>query len=176
MQLKHIAIGCIALILISTAACVPPQQETADQKEAHATAQLAAEASMEVGMPGIKNFTEKRLVAMLYELRDQEDFATYTYIVDMHGNLHLFCESMGFGIPYAVQFSNPMRTVGKWHNYGVEQLPQPEPNGLFMPDSLSATWIMCADGENVRPVYVEPQIIVSPFPLKGGGPVERPGG
>ena len=46
-------------------------------------------------------------------------------------------------------------------------MPQADPNGLFMPSGLSATWLMMIDqrtGE-ARPVYVEPQIIVSPFPL-----------
>jgi hypothetical protein len=46
--------------------------------------------------------------------------------------------------------------------------PQPEPNGLFMPDNVSATWILCLDEENsgVRPVYSEPELIVSPFELQ----------
>jgi hypothetical protein len=46
-------------------------------------------------------------------------------------------------------------------------LPQPEPNGLFMPPDSEATWIMCSDGSGgVRPVYSEPRLVVSPFPLK----------
>lgn len=47
-------------------------------------------------------------------------------------------------------------------------MPQSEPNGLFMPDSLSATWLMMIDPDTgePRPVYVEPLIIVSPFKLK----------
>jgi hypothetical protein len=37
-----------------------------------------------------------------------------------------------------------------------------------MPDGLSATWVMLKgpDGK-VKPVYIEPQIIVSPFKLTG---------
>lgn len=40
-------------------------------------------------------------------------------------------------------------------------------NGLFMPQGLSATWLMMIDPQTnePRPVYVEPEIIVSPFPL-----------
>lgn len=44
---------------------------------------------------------------------------------------------------------------------------QPEPNGLYMPDSTSATWVICLgeDGD-LDPVYVEPQIIVSLTPME----------
>jgi len=35
-----------------------------------------------------------------------------------------------------------------------------------MPDGLSATWLMMIDKDGKsRPVYIEPEIIVSPFPL-----------
>jgi len=46
-------------------------------------------------------------------------------------------------------------------------LPQADPNGLFMPTSSSATWLMMIDPETnkPRPVYIEPEIIVSPFRL-----------
>ncbi|MFH1472962.1 MAG: hypothetical protein ABIF06_00920 [bacterium] len=150
-------------------ACEMAPSNDADEQQAAATSQMTAQANMEVGMPGITNFQERKLVKMLYELRDQENFSTYTYIVNMQGELLLFCESVGYGIPYAVQFSNPIRTVDTWRGNGyIEQLPQAEPNGLFMPDALSATWVMCVNPNNPgtpRPVYVEPQIVVSPFKL-----------
>jgi hypothetical protein len=36
-----------------------------------------------------------------------------------------------------------------------------------MPEGLSATWVMLVDPKTgePRPVYVEPSILVSPFPL-----------
>lgn len=157
-----------ALLVAAMMACGVPQAPDADELQADATVAIAQEANMQVGMPGISNFQERKLVKYLYELRDQADFATYTYIVDLQAGLHLFCESIGYGIPYAVQFSNPVRTVQYLYQGGIEQLPQPEPNGLFMPDALSATWVMCLDPETKapRPIYVEPQIVVSPFKLK----------
>lgn len=50
--------------------------------------------------------------------------------------------------------------------YKVGKMPQPEPNGLFMPDNLSATWVFLVgkDG-HPHPVYVEPRIMVSPFKI-----------
>jgi len=36
---------------------------------------------------------------------------------------------------------------GKWREQGMTTIPQPDPNGLFMPDGLSATWLMMIDPE-----------------------------
>jgi hypothetical protein len=138
----------------------------ADREMAQQTSASMAEAQAQTGMPGIINWQERKLVRMLYELRDQESFSTFTYTVDMNGNKHLLCQSVGYGIPYAVQFSNPERRRGRYAD--SPNIPQPEPNGLFMPDALSATWIMCSVGGEVKPVYVEPSIIVSPVPLETG--------
>ena len=56
--------------------------------------------------------------------------------------------------------------VTSWETVNYKTL-KPEPNGLFMPEGLSATWLLMIDPKTnePRPVYVEPQIIVSPFPL-----------
>lgn len=37
-----------------------------------------------------------------------------------------------------------------------------------MPEGPAATWVMCVDeaGDDVKAVYVEPEIIVSPIQLK----------
>lgn len=125
-----------------------------------ATEQAMQEANARVGMPGIKNFTERRFAKLLFELRDQE-MATYTYIVDMNGRYHFICNSIGYGIPYSVQYTNPMRSERGYQTSIA--LPQADPNGLFMPQGLSATFVMCAVDGEYRPVYVEPPILVSPF-------------
>jgi hypothetical protein len=76
-----------------------------------------------------------------------------------------------------VQFTNPEKVVvnkfrGNANGYGgvYGTLPQADPNGLFMPDGLSATWILLVgpDGE-AHPVYVESEILVSPFSLHDVG-------
>ena len=143
------------------------QKDTADSKQAKATAQSLAEADRQIGMPAITNYQERRLAKMIFELRDQEGLTTYAYIVNhMTGELVFIGKCIGFGLPYSVQYTNPTKrlhsSAGGWY-----QMPQADPNGLFMPQGLSATWLMMVDpgtGE-ARPVYVEPQIIVSPFPL-----------
>ena len=153
----------IAALLLSLAACEEPRPN-ADRATAAQTERLMQEANAQAGLPAISNYTEKKFAKMIYELRDQE-ITTYTYTVNMNGDRRLLCESVGYGLPYTVQYSNPTRTV-RTTSYGVEQLPQPEPNGLFMPDGLGPTWVLCSDGKGgVRPVYAEPELLVSPFPL-----------
>ena len=136
---------------------------------------MVADGRMQTGMPAIVNFQELKLAKMIYELRDAEDLLCYAYIVNLNGDLIFVGECIGYGLPYSVQFSNPERvwmehdysgTTGSSNDIGGT-IPQPEPNGLFMPEGLSATWIMLIDpstGEP-RPVYFEPTIVVSPFPL-----------
>ena len=138
---------------------------TADKVQRQATEQAMAEANRQVGMPDIINFTERKLARDILELRDQADLATFTYIVDMHGKLHFLGHSIGYGLPYSVQFTNPEKFTG--YHGAPYSMPQADPNGLFMPDGLSATWILLVDQKSgeAKPVYVEPQILVSPIRL-----------
>ena len=106
---------------------------------------------------------------MIYELRDQEKMICYAYLwTEFNGKLVYFGKCMGYGIPYATQFSNPQKREhdgGYSVEYGYE-LPQAEPNGLYMPADAEGTWLLMIDdkGES-HPVYCEPRVIVSPFPL-----------
>lgn len=134
----------------------------AEREQSKQTNQLQDEANRQVGMPDIVNFQERRFAKQILEMRDQA-ITTYTYVIDMNGRKHFICESVGYGLPYSVQFTNPEKrsrfTEGT-------NLPQADPNGLYMPDGLSATWVLCSDGnKGVKPVYVEPEIIVSPFKM-----------
>ncbi len=113
---------------------------------------------------------------MLYELRDDPKLTTIAYIVDLNGKLHKVCDAMGYGFPYATQFTNPQ--CDTYYGSGGAssgtsthfQMPQPEPNGLFMPPTAEGTWIMCAgDKGQIDPVYVEPRVVVSPHRLHASG-------
>ena len=143
---------------------------SADKQEQAKTEAITAQAVAQVGMPGVTNFTEKRLVRKLYELRDQE-IATYTYMPDMNGKLWHVCDSVGFGLPYGVQFSNPEKLVNPYSTSasGWLTIPQAEPNGLYMPPGAEGTWVMCGAKGDVKPVYVEPRVVVSSFPLRSSG-------
>lgn len=164
--MKKLILALTTLTVV--AACDPaPRAQSSDQIQAQQAERLAREAAQQVGAPGITNFTEKRLVRWLYELRDEPNYRTYSYIVTMTGDLIKICDSVGYGINASIQFSNPEKKVGAdlGQYNGHVLMPQAEPNGLFMPEGLAATYVMCVDGEDVSAVYVEPEVIVSPFPL-----------
>ena len=160
-------IAVIALASVALAACEPikPSSDTV-QKQAQEI--LAQEGNMQVGMPAITNFTEKRLAKMLFELRDNPKITTVTYITTLDGKLVKLCDSVGYGLPYAVQYTNPQKIATSAHSYGYAILPQADPNGLFMPSSADGTWVMCLDPvkKDVKAVYVEPRVVVSPFELR----------
>jgi hypothetical protein len=138
---------------------------TADRKEQARQEVVQAESIRQAGIPTITNFTEKKLLKWIYELRDQEKLTTYTYIVDMNGKLHFLCESIGYGFPYSTQYSNPEKWINTHLNEGYT-IAQSEPNGLFMPSSADGTWIIAATEQGPKPIYVEPRVIVSPFKLR----------
>jgi len=142
------------------------KKSTADQDQAKKTAQAMKDANAQTGMPAIKNWQEKKLAKMLYELRDQTKIVCYYYFQDIEGRPIYMGKCIGYGLPYCVQYSNPERIAHDcWNSFGT--IPQPEPNGLFMPMTLSATWLMMINPKtgNPEPIYVEPEIIVNPFPL-----------
>ncbi|MEK7574483.1 MAG: hypothetical protein AAB514_03070 [Patescibacteria group bacterium] len=135
---------------------------------------ILAEGTAQVGMPAIKNFRERKILKDIMELRDQEGLVTYTYLENLSpvvipgktalgGKLTFFGETIGYGIPYATQFTNPEKVV-----YTTVTLPQADPNGLFSPGSAEGTWVLMKDpnGKDVKPVYIESRIVVSPFKLR----------
>lgn len=147
----------ILILLLTVVSCVG----STDSKQKKQTEKMLKESQSRLGLPNIVNFTEKRFAKMIYELRDKE-VRTYSYFMDMNGKLHLLCESIGYGLPYSVQYVNPEKQ--KWAD--SPPLPQAEPNGLFMPDSLDATFVLCINSKGkIKPVYSEPKLIVSPFKL-----------
>lgn len=142
--------------------------KTADAKQRQQQELLQQEASSQTGMPAIKNFRERKLLKDILELRDQDGLTTYTYtFAEMTGKLTFFCASVGYGIPYATQYTNPQKPLHSDY-YDSAVIAQADPNGLFSPASADGTWVMCSDpaksGE-VRPVYMEPRIVVSAFKL-----------
>jgi hypothetical protein len=169
---RAVLLGVYCLMMASCYE-TPPSTDT---RQAVAQEALHAEADRQVGMPGITNFTELKIVRKLYELRDQ-NVATFSYVMDMQGRLWHVCDSIGYGLPYGVQFTNPEADHWTGNGTGYRQrgwvrLPQPEPNGLFMPPTAEGTWIICASEKqkgDIEPIYVEPRVVVSPFKLQAVG-------
>ena len=142
-----------------------------DDVQRHQQEKILAEGTSQIGMPAIKNFRERKLLKDIIELRDQDGLLTFTYLwSDMQGKWVFFCNSVGYGIPYAAQFSSPEKP----YSTGAT-LPQADPNGLFSPSAADGTWVLCKDpnGKDVKPVLIEPRCIVSPFELASAPEVKR---
>ena len=154
----------LALVAVTTLLTACDVKESSTQIERRKQEELTMQAVTQVGMPAITNFAEKRMMKDIIELRDQ-NVATTAYIVDMNGKLHKICTAVGYGLPYATQYTNPMRVSGDGH--GNVTVPQADPNGLYSPASADGTWVLCVDPKSgkPRPVFIEPRVIVSPFPL-----------
>ena len=156
----------LALVAVATllSAC-EPQRESSTQIERRKQEEMSLQAVQSVGMPAITNFAEKRMFKDILELRDKNT-PTTTYLVGMNNQLTKVCDSIGFGLPYATQYTNPQRVYSDAHGYGT--LPQADPNGLYSPASADGTWVLCVDHKDgkAKPVYNEPRILVSPFPIQ----------
>lgn len=165
--LPFILLACVACF-----GCDDDRAPTSDQSQRNQQETLLKEATAETGMPAIKNFRERKLMKDILEMRDQDGLATYTYVfADMTGKLNFLCNSIGYGLPYATEYTNPSKIESQGVNYGYAILPQADPNGLFAPAAAEGTWVMCKDpnGTKVSPVYIEPRVIVSPFKLNAAG-------
>jgi hypothetical protein len=162
----NLLIAGLATAVILTGCDAP--QPSSTQIERKQQEQLSLQGVQQVGMPSIINFAEKRMMKDILEIRDQ-DVATTTYIVDLNGGLHKLCNSIGYGLPYATQFTNPQRIARSTETpeHGNITLPQADPNGLYSPASADGTWVQCVDSKSgkAKVVYIEPRIIVSPIPL-----------
>lgn len=127
-----------------------------------------SEATKEVGMPAIVNFQERKLMKMIYELRDRTDLVTYAYLYnDFNGKFVFLGKAIGYGLPYSTQYTNPEKFAQAWQGAPVELVPQADPNGLFLPDNAEGTWVMLLNPKTGEPTptYVEPRVLISQFPL-----------
>ena len=154
--MKRVAILAVLTGAFALVGC-DDANRTSDQIQNAQQELLNKNAVRSVGMPAIHNFSEKRLMKDILEMRDQ-NIVTYTYLVGMDNQLTKFCDSVGFGIPYATQYTNPQKYNG---------VSQADPNGLYSPSSADGTWVACRvpGKDSVKPVFIEPRVIVSPFPL-----------
>jgi len=159
-----ISIASLAVLGISLVGC--EYTPTSDEIQRAQQEQILQESTSQTGMPAIKNFRERKLLKQILEMRDQDGLVTYTYTVpETTGRPVFLCNSVGYGLPAATQYTNPQKTEYSGST-GVTTLPQADPNGLFSPESAEGTWVLCSDPNGsgkTRPVYVEPRIIVSPF-------------
>lgn len=167
---KSFILMMVVISLITITGCGTTEKKsdaTINEKQE----KLMSEADRQAGMPAIVNFTERKQMKTILELRDQVGLICYAYLWnEFNGKLIYFGKCIGFGLPYATQYTNPLKYLDDPHGSyeaGSLVIPQSDPNGLFMPASAEATWLMMVneDDNTVHPVYVEPKVIVSPFKL-----------
>ena len=147
----------ICVISLGLFGCSQSREEERKYQE-----DLMQQANDVVGQPEITEFFEKKQAKEILELRDQSDLVCYAYTkCEGTGKYVYLGKCMGFGLPYSTQYTAPETVVGISGNYHV--LPQADPNGLYLPDGLSATWLYLIDEETgeAQVTYTEPEIIVS---------------
>lgn len=178
MNMRKIAyLSCLscAAFFISNCDYTPPAS-TANEKESQLQETLSGEAIAQVGLPAITHFREKRILKQIYELRDQDGLLTYTYVFNnLSGKFIKLCDSEGYGIPYATEYTNPQSE--QWYKlpythtgdypWGHTTLPQADPNGLYSPASAEGTWVLCLDPDTkkAQPQYIEPPVLVTTYQL-----------
>jgi len=158
--------GLLASLVVLFNAC-NEQRPSSDQIQRQQQEQILQEGTRVVGMPSITRYRERKLLKMIYEMRD-EGLTTFTYaFIPGTGKLRFICESIGYPIPYSTQFTNPQKierhSSGNGYQYPV--ISQADPNGLYSPPSSEATWVLCKDPNSaeLKPVYQEPRLMTFPY-------------
>lgn len=138
-----------------------------DDKQAKQTEQLQEQSTSKLGMPNIKNFYEKKILKEVMEDCDNSNLITYAYLQsEMTGKLEYLGEAIGYAVPYSTEYTNP-EYIADHYSGGWAILPQADPNGLWKPQGVNATWLMLIDPvtKQAKPIYCEPNLIVSQFKL-----------
>ena len=147
-----------ALSLIALAGCsgIPTSEDVQNNAQERSNMQ----AVQAVGMPAIRNFWEKRQLKLILEKRDNA-FPTVSYTQDRFGKLHKLCDSIGYGIPGATQYTNPLQATG--YSSSEVAISQADPNGLYSPSSSASTWVMClSKNKTMEATYIEDNVDVFP--------------
>lgn len=163
---KIILVLMAAGVLVGLTSC---DDNSSTRKESNYQSQLMQQAADEVGMPEITEFYEKKLAKEIFELRDDSELVCYAYTrSDMTGKYVYLGRCMGYGLPYSTQYTCPetpywgRSSTDESASYRDYSLPQADPNGLYSPEGLSATWLWLIDEKTGEPnvTYIESEITV----------------
>lgn len=164
MKLSLLSRFCLGIAIpLSMVGCGSVNSDSLQRQQQETILQ---EATSQTGMPAMVNFFERKMLKRIIEYRDKPNYITYTYVrSQINGELKFLCKSIGYGIPYATQYTNPQKPATHYGESVV--LPQADPNGLFSPSSADATWVLCVNPQGGEPdvIYEESRITVSPRPL-----------
>lgn len=165
-KLISMALVLSLAIIVLVSGCTTETTKTVDTQQMQQQEQMQKDMSNQIGLPDIKEWTEKKMAKEIYELRDNSKLITYAYFQNLEGKFIYLGQCIGFGLPYSTQYSNPEKYMddpyGTW-DAGSLIIPQAEPNGLFTPEGLSATWLQYINPETGKRevIYTEPSIVVT---------------
>ena len=169
---KVLSLVFLLIFTVTSVGCILDEERSPkfEREQNKRTTQLMNEAMRQVGMPNIHNFWQRKLLKMILELADDSNLITYAYTFNQFtGKWRYVGRSLGFGVPFSAQYTNPVRIVDDPYGdfcAGGKVIPQPDPNGLYMPTSSSATWvILISEDGSFNLTYMEPLLTVSQKPL-----------
>ncbi len=157
----------VAIPLMLAACSSEPKPDSAAQRQTKATRTSMDAADREIGMPRIKNFAQRKLLKNAYEDMDQTTLV-YVYAQALDGKFVCLGQAVGYGVSLGTQFTAPwVNEYPGMSERGIGQVAQPEPNGLYMPDSGAATIVNLVDPETgvARTAIAEPNIVTTPNKL-----------
>lgn len=134
-KLVVVMFAILSMVLTLMMACNPKQTSSDVQRDRQE--KILTELASQIGMPDIKNFRMAKLLKYVFELCDKE-ISTYTYVWnEFNGKAVFFCNSVGYGVPYAAQLTAPesvqfynlghQEGAETGNTYGHERLPQADP-------------------------------------------------
>jgi predicted small lipoprotein YifL len=143
----------LSVFVLSACGEATLEDKTSDQVQSEKAERVNKQKTMRVGEPSITNFYEANQVKEIYEKRDNAELLCYAYVKNLEGRFIYLGVSKGYGVNSSIQFSNPVKVQRAENDYGIWAgdgdgpilVPQAEPNGLFMPEGLMATYINILD-------------------------------
>lgn len=149
-----ILLGCLYILLAANTGC----EQSVDSQQSEQQEKMLQDQQSQVGLPDIHEWTEKKMMKEILELRDNSKLITYAYLQNINGKLLYLGQCVGFGLPYSTQYTNPER-----YAYNGVSLPQADPNGLFSAQGVSATWIQYFNSDTGKRevIYCEPNVVIT---------------
>lgn len=142
----------MAVMAMSLSGCMETESSNpAGERQATATRQNMDGADKQVGMPRITHYTQRKLLKNAYEDMDQV-IITYAYTQGLDGKFLCIGQSLGYSVSLGTQFTAPtypqyiyLKNAGDGGHGGVYDQAQPEPNGLYMPNSGDSSIVNLID-------------------------------
>lgn len=151
----------LVIILLTLSAC---DTETADRADRELTDKQQGIYQVKQPLPFFDYSFERSMVTQIYVARN-DALNTWSVWRSATGQIEDWCPSIGFGIPYDTQLTNPLKR--STNAQGATAVEQAEPNGLFSSKNTAATWVLCQlPNGDISPVYIESKVTVYPWPIR----------